>query len=119
MLFAHLEECNAKIEKADKAVLMDFMTLQSVWRRQNGQQRTALLREERQAWKHLIERLTKLPAPRPRDKETQDDSRLFKETAFSSQKRLLECIRSLQQKSNYMQSYLASMGRRLPRGHVL
>jgi hypothetical protein len=51
-----------KIEQADKAVLADFMTLQSVWRRQGTLRRTS--REERQAWKHLIQHLTQLPQPR-------------------------------------------------------
>jgi hypothetical protein len=51
-----------KIEQADKAVLADFMTLQSVWRRQGTLRSTS--REERQAWKHLIQHLTQLPPPR-------------------------------------------------------
>jgi hypothetical protein len=50
----------ASIEQADKAVLADFMTLQSVWRRRPTLRGTA---QERQAWKHLIQHLTKLPPP--------------------------------------------------------
>jgi hypothetical protein len=57
-----------KIEQADEAVLADFITLQSVWRRQGTLRRTSKgtlsSREERQAWKHLIQHLTNLPAPR-------------------------------------------------------
>jgi hypothetical protein len=49
------------IEQADKAVLADFMTLQSVWRRQATLGNTSP--EERQAWKHLIQHLAKLPPP--------------------------------------------------------
>jgi hypothetical protein len=56
-----------KIEGADKAVLADFMTLQSVWRRQDTLRSTfkgtPSSREERQAWKHLIQYLTRLPPP--------------------------------------------------------
>jgi hypothetical protein len=56
-----------KIERADKAVLADFMTLQSVWRRQGTLRSTfkrmPSSREERQAWKHLIQYLTSLPPP--------------------------------------------------------
>jgi hypothetical protein len=66
-LFAYLEECNTKIEEADKVVLADFMTLQSVWRRQDTLrstfERMPSSREEREAWKHLIQYLTRLPAP--------------------------------------------------------
>jgi hypothetical protein len=54
-----------KLEQADKAVLADFTTLQSVWRRQDTLRSTSKRmpssREERQAWKHLIEYLTRLP----------------------------------------------------------
>jgi hypothetical protein len=56
-----------KIEGADKAVVADFMTLQSVWRRQDTLrstfERMPSSREERGAWKHLIEYLTRLPPP--------------------------------------------------------
>jgi hypothetical protein len=51
-----------KIEQADKGILADFMTLQSVWRRRAGLRGTSP--EERQAWKHLIQHLTQLPQPR-------------------------------------------------------
>jgi hypothetical protein len=56
-----------KIEGADKAVLADFMILQSVWRRQSNLRSTfkrmPSSREERKAWKHLIQYLTTLPPP--------------------------------------------------------
>jgi SOS response regulatory protein OraA/RecX len=56
----HLE-----IKGADKAVLADFMILQSVWRQQERStfKRMPSSREERQAWKHLIQYLTRLPPP--------------------------------------------------------
>jgi hypothetical protein len=57
-----------KIEGADKVVLADFMTLQSVWRREDTLRSTfkrmPSSQEERQVWKHLIEYLTSLPPPK-------------------------------------------------------
>ena len=50
-----------KLEQADKAVVADFMILQSIWRVRRSLRGTS--REERQAWKHLIQHLTRLPPP--------------------------------------------------------
>jgi hypothetical protein len=61
---SHISQHSA-IEQADKAVLADFITLQSIWRT-HGKQRSrsgTALRQERQAWKHLIQHLTDLPPP--------------------------------------------------------
>jgi hypothetical protein len=63
VLFGHLKECNTEIENADKIILADFITLQSVWRQQSNHHRT-LRREERQAWGLLIQHLAGLPPPR-------------------------------------------------------
>jgi hypothetical protein len=60
----HIKQ-HLKIEQADKTVLADFMTLQSIWRRQSTQRSRSqsASREERQAWKRLIQHLTNLPPP--------------------------------------------------------
>lgn len=57
----------AKIDAADTAVVSVFMALQNVWRHQGTLRRTfngmPASREERQAWRQLIQYLAKLPPP--------------------------------------------------------
>ncbi len=63
----HRERRAANIEKADGTVVVVFVGLQKVWRRQGTLRRTydgmPSSREERVGWRQLIQYLSALPPP--------------------------------------------------------